>query len=94
MTLDLQSDAVPTVLWSLASVQISEVNMVYHIYPKYFTPPLLTLFHLNFEQLHLKPVNVSKNSWMSDCVDPDQTPHSAAFDLGQHRLLRPVCPNT
>ena len=26
-----------------------------------------------------------------NCVDPDQTPHSAASDLGLHRLFRPVC---
>ena len=28
------------------------------------------------------------------CVDPDQTPHSAAFGLSLHCFLRPVCPNT
>ena len=43
-------------------------------------------------------------SWLSMCVktaggvansvDPDQMPHFAASDLGQHCLLRPVCPNT
>ena len=26
-------------------------------------------------------------------VDPDQTPHYAASDLGLHCLPRPVCPN-
>ena len=31
---------------------------------------------------------------MENCVDPDQTPHSVASDLGLHCLLRPVCPNT
>ena len=27
-------------------------------------------------------------------VDPDQTPRSAASDLGLHCMLRPICPNT
>ena len=27
-------------------------------------------------------------------VEVDQTPHSAAFDLGLHCFLRPVCPNS
>ena len=27
-------------------------------------------------------------------VDPDETPHSVASHLGQHCLLKPVCPNT
>ena len=31
---------------------------------------------------------------MSDSLDPDQMPHSAASDLGLHCLLKPVCPNT
>ena len=29
---------------------------------------------------------------MANTVDPDQTPHSVASDLGLHCLLRPVCP--
>ena len=32
--------------------------------------------------------------WMANSVDPDQTPRSAASDLGLHYLLRPVCLNT
>ena len=31
--------------------------------------------------------------WVANSVDPDQTPRSAASDLGLHYLLRPVCPN-
>ena len=31
---------------------------------------------------------------MENNVDPDQTPRSAASDLGLHCLLRHVCPNT
>ena len=31
---------------------------------------------------------------MADSVDQDQTPHSAASDLGLHCLHRPVSPNT
>ena len=30
---------------------------------------------------------------MANSVDPDQTPRSAASDLGLHCLLRPICPN-
>ena len=30
---------------------------------------------------------------MANCVDPDETPHSAASHLGLHCLLRSVCPN-
>ena len=29
---------------------------------------------------------------MANSVDPDQTLHSAASDLGIHCVLRPVCP--
>ena len=31
--------------------------------------------------------------WVANSVDPDQTPRSAASDLGLHCLLRPVRPN-
>ena len=31
---------------------------------------------------------------MSNSVDPDETPRSAASHLGLHCLLRPVCPKT
>ena len=31
---------------------------------------------------------------MANSVDPDQTPRSAASDLGLHGLFRPGCPNT
>ena len=31
---------------------------------------------------------------MENSVNPDQTPRSAASDLGLHCLLRPVIPNT
>ena len=30
---------------------------------------------------------------VANSVDPDQTPRSAASDLGLHCLLRSVCPN-
>ena len=30
---------------------------------------------------------------MTNSVDPDQTPHSLASDVGLHCLLRPACPN-
>ena len=31
---------------------------------------------------------------MANSIDPDQTPHSAASDLGLPCLQRPICPNT
>ena len=31
---------------------------------------------------------------MANCVDPDEMPHSVAYHMGLHFLLRPVCPNT
>ena len=31
---------------------------------------------------------------MTNSVDPDQAPHSVAFDLGLRFFPRPVCPNT
>ena len=39
-------------------------------------------------------VNVSKTTWrVANRVDPVQTPHSAASDLGLHCLLGPICRN-
>ena len=32
--------------------------------------------------------------WVANSVDPDETPYSAASNLGLHYLLRPVCPIT
>ena len=35
-----------------------------------------------------------KYCWkVANSVDPDQTPHIVASDLGLHCLLRPICPN-
>ena len=31
---------------------------------------------------------------VANSVDPAQTPHDAASELGSHCLLRPVCPKT
>ena len=30
--------------------------------------------------------------WVANSIEPDQTPHSVASDLGLHCLLRPVGP--
>ena len=52
-------------------------------------------FFILLYNVHLLPVNVCKIAeWVANCVDPDQTPRSAASDLGLHCLLRYVCPNT
>ena len=40
-------------------------------------------------------VMILKNcEWMPNSVDPDQTPRSAASDLGLHCLLNPPCPKS
>ena len=50
---------------------------------------------INVKKVHFLPVEVSKIvGWVAHSVDPDQTPHSAASDLGLHCLLRLICPNT
>ena len=49
--------------------------------------------YLNIYQVHLLTANVSKIAgWMANSVDPDQTPRSAASDLGLHCLPRTGCP--
>ena len=49
------------------------------------TPLLLNILVLKFDRL------LSRNHRMVvNCVDPDQTPHSAASDLGLHCLIRPI----
>ena len=59
---------------------------------KYGTPYLLTIFVLKLEQDHLLPVDGSAG-FVANSVDPDQTPRSAASDLGIHCVLSPVSPN-
>ena len=50
---------------------------------------LLTSYYPNIWTYACKTVG-----WMANSVDPDQTPRSAASDLGLHCLLRPVYSNT
>ena len=50
----------------------------------------LTLYLKILFNCILLPMNV----WVANSVDPDQTPRSAASDLGLHCLLKPVSPNT
>ena len=60
-----------------------------------WTSNLLTIFVLNFQQVHLTLDDVSTKCWMSDQLcRHDQMSHSAASYLGLHYLLRPSCPNT
>ena len=62
-------------------------------YPRYSQPLPLYLILL-FNKSILLPVNVCKIAWcVVNSVDPDQTPRSAATDLGLHGLPKPVCPN-
>ena len=41
-----------------------------------------------------RPWSDAPLSHLANSVDPDQTPSSAASDLGLHKLQRPICPNT
>ena len=60
-----------------------------------WTPILITIFVLRFDQVHFTPADVSRTpGWVANSLDPDQTPRSAASDLGLDCLLRHVCPNT
>ena len=61
--------------------------------PKY--PDILTPYHTCPKILNKSFYWLSKNAGlMENSADPDQTPRSAASDLGLHCLLRHVCPNT
>ena len=52
-------------------------------------------FFLYFDKSSLIPVNVYKIAGLVvNSVDPDQTPRSAASDLGLHCLFRPAYPIT
>ena len=58
-------------------------------------PLTCTILVLKFEIVHSTTcLCVLKYCCMYGSVDPDQTPHSEASDLGLHCLQRPVCPNT
>ena len=62
-------------------------------FDKFRTLFLILLYNKSI-LLHV-PVNVGKIAWwVANSVDSDQTPHSAASDLGLHCLLRHVSPNT
>ena len=59
------------------------------------TSYLLTILVLKFETVHSTTSQcVNIVVCMVNRVDPDQTPHSAASDLGLHCLQRPICHNT
>ena len=50
-------------------------------------------FHLDPHCLH-RCLFLSEGLSGGKKLEPDQTPHSTASDLGLHCLLRPVCSNT
>ena len=59
-------------------------------FDKFGTLSLILLFNKSI----LLPVNLCKIAGrVANSVDRDQTPRSAASDLGLYCLLRPVCPN-
>ena len=54
-----------------------------------------SIAYIFLQQIYLLSMNVCKIAgWVANSVDPDQTPRSAASDLGLHCLLRSVFPNT
>ena len=62
----------------------------FHFHDKFGTLFLILLFNKPI----LLPVNVCRIAWLvASSVNPDQTPHSAASNLGLHCLLRAVCLN-
>ena len=69
------------------------IDMEYRIYIKYLQPCPLPIFLFNKSILLFVSV-CEIAEWVANGVDPDQTPRSAASDLGLHSLLKSVCPNT
>ena len=57
---------------------------------------VLTILVLKFEVVHSTTSSYVQNIavCMANSGDPDQMPHSAAYDLGPHCLQRPVCSST
>ena len=90
--------AVSLTLLTLGASRQSRRVVLYVLYipflPKVFGH--LTILLLNFEEVHSATSKCVKNIavCMTNRVDPDQMPHSAASDLGLHCLQRPICPNT
>ena len=73
----------------------SNFQFEHRIYSKIFTRITFYLILLNFQQDNLLPKNMSKDTgWVANSIDSDETPRSAAFNLGLHYLLRPFCSNT
>ena len=69
---------------------------IHRIYPKYSDTS--TLYHICSKiwtsTIHYPMLCLKIAGWVSNSVDPDEMPRSAASYLGLNCLLRPVCPNT
>ena len=63
------------------------MNLGYRISPKIHTPALYLIVYVTACVCNI-------TEWVANSDDPDQTPRSAASDLGLHCLLRHACPNT
>ena len=70
--------------------KISDIVVIFNIHISY------ALSYTSLQQvIFLLLMNVFKFAvWVANSEDPDQTPRSAASDLGLHCLLRPVFPST
>ena len=71
-------------------------DLEYHVCPKYSNIHTLALCRkLLFNKSVLLPVSVCTIAELvTNSVDHDQIPHSAASDLGLRCLLKSVCPST
>ena len=61
----------------------SDTSTPYHICSKIWT-----------STIHYPLLCLKIAGWVANSVDPDETPRSAASQLGLYGYLRPVCPNT
>ena len=78
------------------TVNFPQISMQHTVYTlSNGTPPLLTKLLLKFEKglFHYLLMCLKYAEQVSNSVDPDKMPHSAASDLGLHCLFRSVCPN-
>ena len=68
----------------------------YHIYPKYSdtSTPYHICSKIWTSTIYYPMLCQKIAGWMTNSVDPVETPRSAASHLGLNCLLRPACPNT
>ena len=57
-------------------------------------PYLLKSSQIWTNTIHCPLLYLKNARWVANSVDPDETPHFAAYHQGLHFLPWPVCPNT